>query len=445
MRRIGGIAWALTLVSAMCMIGGVAAIVGSGPTPAPARTQDMGIGADYSMETWPSEDALVSEAGRDLQRDDPGNVTIVLAARWGYLNEPFAGLLGRWHFNDTRTGGAFQGQWRVLGTRIAGDVEGRFTLPPGGDGEFRGTWTVGSRQGGYLSGAWTRVDDTHGAFRGQWNFSDGRPGGAVAGSWVRLVDTGGGFRGYAVQGTSLDPVDWDGFLSTSDGTVRVLRTVRFERGDEILPRTDRQTVRWNSTTTVNWDGIVFVLRVPRGDPGATVTLNATQIEFSWSARQLQRLHVLERVDRAGHAIEVAAFAIERHPASGYAKIQIGMRWGNLTSRDGADDLSRTSTSWDGFAQITVGGLAVERLLSFERGDSVLPRQNRVTVVWQSATTTGWDGLVVIALVPLDYAESAYFTIHAGSFNHVFTLRELPGDHTFDAGDGNQVEVRAVRG
>ena len=88
---------------------------------------------------------------------------------------------------------------------------------------------------------------------------------------------------------------------------------------------------------------------------------------------------------------------------------------------------------------------MERVLSFERGDAVLPRDNRVTVEWDSATTTGWDGLAVVAYLPLDYVDDTYFTLHAGSFTHVFTLRELIGDHTFDAGGGNQVEVRAVRG
>jgi hypothetical protein len=88
---------------------------------------------------------------------------------------------------------------------------------------------------------------------------------------------------------------------------------------------------------------------------------------------------------------------------------------------------------------------VEQVVSFERGDSVLPRDNRLSVVWHSTTTDGWDGIVIVALVPLAHTDGMYFTIHAGAFTHVFTLRELPGDHVFDAGNGNQVEVRAVRG
>ena len=151
------------------------------------------------------------------------------------------------------------------------------------------------------------------------------------------------------------------------------------------------------------------------------------------------------MDSAGHEIEVLGFVIRPPPTVDFARIQIGMRWGNLSSTDGADSAAGDVTSWDGFAEITSGGLAIERVLSFERGDAVLPRDNRVTVVWQSSTTSGWDGLVLVAYVSLSHLDDTYFTLHAGSFTHVFTLRELPGDHVFDAGGGNQVEVRAVRG
>ena len=443
MKTIGGIGWALTFGLAVCLIAGGVAIVGTTAAPTPAATHEMATGTDIAIEPWPTSDTLAAEVARDATPDDAGNVTIILAARWGYLNDSFAALHGEWRFNATRTGGEFQGEWHLAGARIGGTLQGRFTLPPSGDGEFRGAWSSGGARGGFLSGAWTRVDDSHGSFRGRWNFTNGRPGGVLAGMWGRPSEPAGGFRGYAVAAPTIDPVNWNGFLNTTDGAVRVLRTVRFERGDMILPRTDRQTVAWNSTTTVNWDGIIFILRLPRGDPGPTVTLNTTQIQLSWTEQELARLHVRTQVDAAGHAIEVASFLVDRHP--GYARIQIGMRWGNLSSTDGVDASGGTATTWNGFAQVTYGALAVERVLSFERGDAVLPRDNRVTVVWQSSTTTGWDGLLIVAVVPLAHADSTYFTVHAGSFTHVFALGELPGDHVFDAGSGNQVELRAVRG
>ena len=445
MRTVGRSAWALTLGLALALIAGGTAIVATTAAPAPAVTQELGT--DMSTEPWPSADALSSELVREFPQDDPGNVTIALAARWGYLDDPAVwAMAGRWQFNDTGTGGVFAGEWRLVSRRIGGTVQGRFALPADGRGQFRGTWDFAAgREGGALWGSWIRLNDTHGIFEGAWNFTDGRDGGALAGDWIQLTRDAGGFHGAAVAAPSIAPTDWDGSLHTTNGTVRVVRTVRFERNDEILPRTDRQTVAWNSTTTVNWDGIIFVLRIPRGDPGATVSLHTAQIGFDWTVRELAGLHVRQTVDRAGHEIEVAAFILGRPPTTEYARIEIGMRWGNLSSADGADPIAPDMTSWNGFAQITYGGLFEERVLSFERGDEILPRDNRATIVWHSTTSSGWDGLVVVALVPLSHAEDTYFTVHAGSFTHVFTLGELPGDHVFEAGNGGQVEVHAVRG
>jgi len=448
MRRSSVLALALTLGLALSVVAGAVSVVGSTAAPAPEQTRDLeaNAGATMSTEPWPGADAIMSEAGRGFP-DDPSMVTIVLAARWGYVDDPaVAGFEGRWHLNDTGTGGAFLGQWHLLTRRMGGYLQGRFTLPDDGQGEFRGMWNVtGSHAGGFLWGDWVRVSATTGYFDGKWNVTGDRHAGALAGHWVQSARDGGGFRGEAVAASSIAPVDWDGALHTTDGTVAVLRTVRFERDDRILPRTDRQTVGWESITTVNWDGGLFVLRFPRDGSAPNVTLDTAQIGFEWSARELARLHVRERVDGAGHVIEVAAFLLERRPGPEFVKFTIGMRWGNLSSENGSDEPSRDATVWNGFAQITVGGLALDRALSFERGDVVLPRDNRVTIEWQSATTTGWDGLHIVAYVPLAHLDDTYYTLHAGSFTHVFTLRELPGDHTFDAGHGNAVQVRAVRG
>ena len=49
-----------------------------------------------------------------------------------------------------------------------------------------------------------------------------------------------------------------------------------------------------------------------------------------------------------------------------------------------------------------------------------------------------------AVVPVAVLNDTYVTLHAGSFTHVFTIAELVGDHMFDAGNGNQVEVHAVK-
>ncbi len=452
MAKVNAFTWALVLGLALALTGAVS-IVAFTATPAPAQTQatqtmaDSSVAADsatsMSTEPWP---ALSDGACTNCSMDDSANVTIVLEARWGYLNDPaVAGMEGAWRFNDTGTSGGFAGVWRFVFQRIGGEVRGTFSLPADGNGAFRGRWNVSARPySGDLWGAWVRVNATQGYFVGKWNVTGGQAEGSLAGRWIQSGASGGGFRGSAVAAPSVAPVDWDGSLSTTDGSVHILRAVRFEPNDHILRQTDPMVVEWNSTTTVNWDGILAVLRFPQGRPGPNVTLQAGQVSFTWTARQLVGLHLRERVDAAGHEIEVVGFLVEPRPAPEAARFQVQIRWGNLSSTNGTDLPTGNRTVWDGFTQVTYGGLALERVLSFERGDMILPPDNRVTVSWRSTTTTGWDGVLLGALVPLPALNDTYVTVHAGAFSHVFTVAELVGDHVFDMGNGNQVEVHAVR-
>src|SRR3970040_622394 len=102
---------ALTLGLALSVVAGAVSVVGSTAAPAPEQTRDLeaNAGATMSTEPWPGGAAIRSEAGRGFP-DDPSMVTIVLAARWGYVDDPaVAGFEGRWHLNDTGTGGAVPG------------------------------------------------------------------------------------------------------------------------------------------------------------------------------------------------------------------------------------------------------------------------------------------------------------------------------------------------
>lgn len=379
-------------------------------------------------------------------------VTIGLTVRWGYLDDPAVmGMEGRFQWNDNATGGGFHGQLqgRVRGT--VGSFEGRFSLGDDGHGRFQGMWSFHlGRGGGFLAGAWDRTDHGDGVFDGHWNFTDGRAGGALAGVYESVSSDGGGMRGQMIHAPSLDMVDWDGFLQVSDGAVELRRVVRWETGgdrrfgsdDQILRRDNRTIVEWLSTTTVNWDGLVFAIHVPR-EGGANVTLRTDQIEFTWSTRELLGLHVRTPVDRLGHEIEVRGFLMKRPDVGRDAdRISIGIRWGHLDTR--GMDRDGDAKSWDGGARISAGALGVRGTLSFERGDHLLPRENRQVVRWDSETTTGWDGVLLVAYIPHQDLGTVTFTLHAGDFDLTWTLRELMGRHTYDFDDGTSLEVRAVR-
>lgn len=440
------IAWALMLGFALTVTAGPASFVATTDGPSVPGTQDTAndLPVDPAVGDWDIPD-----------HRDGDTVTIGLMVRWGYIDATVAHFEGRWRWNDDRSGGAFLGHWKVADGRAHGAMQGRFALPDDGQGRFAGTWnTSGSDVDGHLAGAWVRTDRGHGMMRGMWNFSDGRPGGVLAGGWAAVSEDGGGFRGLAIDKPTMDPTIWDGGLRVSEGAVHVVKTLRFETcgdrrhggDDHILPRDNRQTVRWQSTTTVNWDGILFAIRVPKTDPAPTVTLRTEQASFEWSADELLGLHIREQVDRAGHEIEVRGFAIDRDhrcDCRDVAKLVIGMRWGTFGDHGYDRDVDPRAT-WDGSAAISDGGLGVVKVLSFERGDHLLRTDSRQTVAWESTTTTGWDGLVLVAVVPLDRVDDATFTLNAGTFSHTFAFTDLPGRHLFDV-DGYQVEVRAMRG
>src|SRR2546428_2925931 len=139
MRTIGGIVWALTFGLAVCLVASGIAIIGTIAAPTPAVTHGMEIGTDIAIEPWPTPDALAAEVARDAAPDDTGNVTIILAARWGYLNDSSAALRGEWRFNNTPPGGGGHRAWRLARAPPAGEVRGRVSPPPPGAGGRRGT------------------------------------------------------------------------------------------------------------------------------------------------------------------------------------------------------------------------------------------------------------------------------------------------------------------
>ena len=115
MTGMSGIRLALTLGLALSLLVGAGTIVATPASPAPATTRDTSAASEPNMEPWPSEDALATEVSRYPGRDDPNNVTIALAARWGYLNDPAViALAGRWQFNSANTCGEFVGEWRLV-------------------------------------------------------------------------------------------------------------------------------------------------------------------------------------------------------------------------------------------------------------------------------------------------------------------------------------------
>ena len=111
----------------------------------------------------------------------------------------------------------------------------------------------------------------------------------------------------------------NGSIAVSDGAVKLLRTVQFERGgrfinggnDKVYPQKERDTLSWRSSTTGARDGVVVLLIVPAGAGNAEVTLTAGDWSKTVRLARLEGKRFRVPVGDAGHEILVACELLDR--------------------------------------------------------------------------------------------------------------------------------------
>jgi hypothetical protein len=156
-----------------------------------------------------------------------------------------------------------------------------------------------------------------------WGQLDGRPEG---------VDPS---RVLNDERPDLPVVDWSGGLHVSEGAVALKRTILFEpRTDHMLPRPDRQTLRWTSLTRPHIDGIlVCILQRPDSNgvyadgelQFRTEAFSAT-IAFS----DLDGLDRTATIDDFGNAISFEGRVLDEYCPSGMMRGY----WVKLPGHDG---------------------------------------------------------------------------------------------------------------
>ncbi|MBI5266081.1 MAG: hypothetical protein HY851_02500 [candidate division Zixibacteria bacterium] len=105
---------------------------------------------------------------------------------------------------------------------------------------------------------------------------------------------GGWFHFRAIWGhlvadsTESMVTDWTGKLEISHGALVLRKIIRFEEGDEVLPRTDPRIIEWVSHTGSHSDGVAVDLFVPRPQPVLDTTFvvdtagdTSTVIDTTW--------------------------------------------------------------------------------------------------------------------------------------------------------------------
>jgi hypothetical protein len=134
--------------------------------------------------------------------------------------------------------------------------------------------------------------------------------------------------------TVTEVTDWSGSLTISRGTVVVRHVVRFEPGqDYLLPREDRQTIEWVSSTTVHNDGIGVDIYIPReyridttvvddeevidtvvlDCDDATLTFETGPYSRTFSVRELIGLDTVIYLEDSVNAVALHGFRLDYRP------------------------------------------------------------------------------------------------------------------------------------
>jgi hypothetical protein len=134
--------------------------------------------------------------------------------------------------------------------------------------------------------------------------------------------------------------EWSGSLSVENGAVCLKRTIRFDREDEILPRTSRDLLEWRSWTKPHFDGILVALhKIVKRDTTSlsantapmTITFDTPPLSVTISEEDLADLHRVVKVDEAGNAV---AFNTVRVLPDGCPAGFLEGQWQNVPERTG---------------------------------------------------------------------------------------------------------------
>ncbi|MFQ5885228.1 MAG: hypothetical protein ACE5IO_09035, partial [Thermoplasmata archaeon] len=171
---------------------------------------------------------------------------------------------------------------------------------------------------------------------------------------------------------------------------------------------------------------------------------------------VEDLEFLESIEMGESGVEVPD-PWECDPREGFVRIGLFVRWGllgdereeEIPGEEGGFELLKM-IPWDGFLQTTDGAVGLVKTVLFEHGgeyrlggdDSVYPRTNRFTLEWRSSTTTHWDGLLMLLVIP-KAIPMPHVTLHTEPWSHVFEAWQLIGLNVrIPIGDlGHEIEIK----
>jgi len=126
-------------------------------------------------------------------------------------------------------------------------------------------------------------------------------------------------------------LDWTGTLSTSTGELTLVRTVKFDRRDQVLTPPDTRTIAFVSRTRPHFDGLIARLDATGG---ADVTLSTPNGSF---AATPSTEPAIQRFDVEGTAAKVALLTVPVPEAGSCPHAVITGRWRDTTNARGNID------------------------------------------------------------------------------------------------------------
>jgi hypothetical protein len=120
-----------------------------------------------------------------------------------------------------------------------------------------------------------------------------------------MVTWGNLHRDSTIAGTT----DWSGGLQVDPGVIVLKRTIRFERNDHIVPRTQRDLLEWQSQTTLGFDGVLVKIHPLRANTDAALSaavndssIDSSQVEILFKTEPLSVAFTLDQLPNLNRVI-----------------------------------------------------------------------------------------------------------------------------------------------
>lgn len=121
--------------------------------------------------------------------------------------------------------------------------------------------------------------------------------------------------------TATVVTDWSGSASVNKGTLAVLKKIRFERrqGDQVLPRSNRKDVEFNSYTLYHFDGLNFAIidnDTSQSGVNGEFTIKLGSYSNTFTFAELDSMNLIETVDNTGNQVSIISRKKEVVPFAG---------------------------------------------------------------------------------------------------------------------------------